>query len=265
MKSINVDSRFLSVAVAMIVAMTCSRRLQAANIGYVTAAGTISKSFDTGWESRLISQGHTVVGLGDGEALPSGVSVSDFDLFIVSSHVNSGNFIGGPIGLNTQQAQIIYEWGVYDELFRSFSGNTVKSGQTSVDIVDASHPLAAGLSAGSVEVYTSEQDLTTGDLSGGTLSPGVNVIANDSDGAPTIMELPHGAQTSAGETNIGLKIALFPEDDSDFNLYTTDALALLDAAVDYGLANKIPEPSSLLIFCTGVSSVATLRRRRSLA
>lgn len=110
----------------------------------------------------------------------------------------------------------------------------VKANETDIDIIDPSHPLAAGLS-GTVTVYSVPQSITWG-----TVGPAADVVATlpgDLAGA-TIYVYAAGSTLFDGTTAAGTRIGYFLEDDNTTgtpNLMTEQGLQLFDAAIEWAL------------------------------
>ncbi|HKY39305.1 MAG TPA: hypothetical protein VJN18_25380 [Polyangiaceae bacterium] len=113
-------------------------------------------------------------------------------------------------------------------------GYGVKMSDDSIDIVNPSHPLAAGLS-GNVKVYSALKEITWA-----TVAPTAEVVATlsgDTSGA-SIYVYHTGVMLFDGTSAAALRVNLFLEDDNMTgtpNLMTTDGLKLFDAAVAYSL------------------------------
>jgi hypothetical protein len=176
-------------------------------------------------------------------------------LIIVSQDVQSGpawsNFG------NVTKPLLTYEPAIYDEIFGA--GNGSRGGVSGgVTIVNAAHPLAAGL-RGDVSIYTGSQNTSAFDVSG--VSPGTTVIAqmvsNPNNGVFAVLEA--GAPGGGGNTWPHLRMALPAWDGWDPALVTTDGWKLLDGAVAYA---TVPEPGSLALLGLGVLLLFARRQRR---
>jgi hypothetical protein len=228
----------------------------AANIGFVVGSdGVIDKPFDTGWVTRLTSQGHTVTPFAQTTAASS-PSLAAMNLFIISADVSSATVQGG-VGLNQPQPYITYEYGIYDELFGGASG-ALAGGANNIVILNSASPLAAGLS-GTVSVYTG-----TGDSSRviGPHGAGAQVIAESAiaSGNDNLLVLEAGQQGGiVGTTWPSRRIAVPVYDTWDPALVTADGWKLLDAAVAYAI---VPEPSSVALLGLGLATLLARHRAR---
>lgn len=113
-------------------------------------------------ESRLKSQGYYVEMV---EALSSDASMAaDKHLIIVSSTVNSGDVTGR--FRDSAVPFIVWEQALQDDMAMTSVGGSsdrgTTAGLTSLEIVDATHPLAAGLPAGPVTVVTATSEFAWG-------------------------------------------------------------------------------------------------------
>ena len=237
-------------------AFTLTYAANAANIGYVVGSdGIVDQTFDVGWGNRLTSLGHTVTVFPQ-NTVSSNPSLATMNLFIVSSDVASGTFLSG-IGLNQPQPIITFEYGVYDEIFGAANGTTAGAANN-ITILDASSPLAAGLS-GNVSVYTGGGGGSRFTLSG--VSTGTDVIAS-SVADPTLgvfAVLEPGEIGGGGSTWSARRMAVPAYADWDPALVTADGWKLLDGAVAYAL---VPEPSSFALLGLGMAFFLARRQRR---
>lgn len=134
-----------------------------------------------------------------------------------------------PTRMDDARPIITYETALYDE-FGLSTGGVFRQDDMTIQIDDPDHPLAAGLS-GDVDVYVDFQGISQ---LGEELGPEVDVVASLFD-VPVIAVLEAGAEGLDGNPAPGQRIAFFPQDIGDGDLYTDDGLALLDAVVSYAL------------------------------
>lgn len=110
----------------------------------------------------------------------------------------------------------------------------VLEAQTALDIKDAAHPLAAGLS-GRVPVYSAPKQVNWGKVAASAKV--IATLAGDASGA-SIYVYARAAVLFDGTQAAGMRVAFFLEDDNETgspNLMTPQALKLFDAAVAYAL------------------------------
>jgi hypothetical protein len=127
---------------------------------------------------------------------------------------------------------IVYETALFDEIGLGETGNTNNVG-TAIEIENAAHPLAASFT-GPVTIYNVDQIIS--EL--GPEAAGTQVIATNG-GVPVIAVLEKGAESLNGSPAPGRRMMIFANDDGDGTAYTNDGLALLDAAVVYGLSGIV--------------------------
>ena len=237
-------------------ALTFTYAASAANIGYVVGTDNNGQSFDGGWISRLTNTlGHTVTQFPE-NTLATDPVLATMNLLIVSSDVGSGGFLSG-VGLNRPQPIISFEYGIYDEIFGASNGTT-GGAANNITILDATSPLAAGLS-GDVSVYTGGGGGSRFTLA--AVTAGTDVIAssvsNPTYGVFAVLE--PGEIGGGGSTWSARRMAVPAYADWDPALVTADGWKLLDGAVAYGL---VPEPSSFVLLGLGMALFLARRQRR---
>ena len=191
----------------------------------VVGSPTLSAG-DTVLRNRLQTLGYTVTAVDDDVA--SSGSAAGMALIVVSESVETGTGIG-TVFTNVAVPLITGESGIYAPL--KMTGATLNTdygtvaAQTQVTIVDATHPLAAGLS-GTVTVVTSA-DL----LDFGVPSAAANKVATlvGQPGKFSIFGYETGA-AMVGMNAPARRVAWFAEDVVATKL-TASGLALFDAAV----------------------------------
>lgn len=238
-------------------AFTLTYAASAADIGFVRnpANAIATDPFDQAWVSRLESQGHTLTVFSQADG--ANPAVTTMDLIIVSQDVASGTAWSN-FG-NVTKPLLTYEPGIYDEIFGAANGSRggVNGGVT---IVNAAHPLAAGLS-GDVSIYTGTESTSAFDVSG--VSSGTTVIAQmvstPNNGIFAVLE--PGAIGGGGNSWPDLRMALPCWDAWNPANVTQDGWKLLDGAVVYALTpSAVPEPSTLALL--GLGAVFLLARRQ---
>lgn len=181
--------------------------------------------------SRLKSLGFEVVAV-----LDTASQTSDADgknLIVISSTVGSGN-----IGTKYTALPVpIIDWepALYDELgieLNNANGITVTA-QTDVEIKDASHPLAAGLTAGVKTIMKAASDMA----SLNDIVPSAKIIAISTDGSnhPMLFALEKGDALNGSATVAAAPARRvgFPLSNDSFINANPDGLKLFDAAVKW--------------------------------
>jgi hypothetical protein len=198
-------------------------------------------------------------------AAGDGSSAAGYDAVIISSTIASSacrnKYEDAMQGVMTWEAALAKDDTGDLQLFEThYSG----AGHTQIDIVDETHPLAAGLS-GTVTVTSVAESMQFGrDGLGG----GVDLVASATTGGyHAILAADVGdpllGDGSAGKPSVapGRRVFFFLHDGSFANL-TPDGLKLFDAAVAYA----VPEPTSLaLSLLTFVGFLGARGRRRRTA
>lgn len=255
MKNPNIH-RVITMA-AVVSTLTFTYAASAANIGYVAGltGGALDQTFDIGWAARLTLQGHTVTAISQSAAASDPI-LATMDLFIVSSDVASGTVLSG-VGINQPKPYIVYEYGLYDEIFGAGNGTTAGAANN-ITILDAASPLAAGLS-GNVSVYTGGGGGSRFNLA--EVTAGTDVIAS-SVSTPTygvLAALDPGQIGGGGNTWSAVRIAVPTYADWDPALVTADGWKIFDGVVAYSL---VPEPSSFALLGLGMAFILARRQRR---
>jgi hypothetical protein len=239
--------------------LTFTYAASAASIGFVGGLtnGVLDDTFDLFWKARLETQGHTVTMI-DQTTLSTDAVFGGLNLLIVSQDVGAGTFRSG-VGINQPMPMLLYEPALYTDFFGAGNGSSagVNGGVT---IVNAAHPLAAGLS-GNVSLYTGAENTSRFNVS--EVSPGTTVIANmvstPDFGIFAVLEAGALGGPTDNITWPHLRMAVPAHDTWDPNLVTADGWKLLDGAVAYSL---VPEPSSLALLGLGVVFFLARRQRR---
>lgn len=182
-------------------------------------------------QNRLQSFGMAVRTILTGDPIPN--DATNLALIIISSTVTSGDitkYRDVPVPL------INWEWLAYDGLGMADADYLSIAGQTDIEIVNANHPLAAGLPAGLVTVFSSASP----QIAAVYPVAGATVVANavDGSGAAVLFGLEKGDALSevAGP---GLKaparrVGIFLGGDT-FTLLNANGLKLVDAALAWTL------------------------------
>mgnify|MGYP003573449916 CR=1 FL=1 len=131
---------------AVVATMMMASAASALDIGFVVAGSEITTPLDTAWADRLVSQGYTVTPFAD-ETPADDPGLAAMDLFIVSAHVNSGDFLSG-VGIDQKVSSITYEPASYDDVFGADSNpNRSPANELPLTIADHTHFLAQAMNA----------------------------------------------------------------------------------------------------------------------
>jgi hypothetical protein len=166
-------------------------------------------------------------------------------LVLISATVSSGD-----VGTKFRASAVpvlSWEQAVQDDFLMTGNTDTVDRGtitaQTDINIVNATHPLAGGLTAGTHTVTSSAMDVGFGAPNSNAVV--VATVAGDATKA-VIYGYDTGAKLVDGTTLApARRVMFFPSNDS-FAAFTPDALKLFDAAVQWasGIGPKPPKTSA---------------------
>jgi len=155
------------------------------------------------------------------------------DLIVVSSTVASGDVVKFA---STAVPIVVWESAVYDEYgfeATNVNGVTIAS-QATLEIVDATHPLAAGLSAGTNTVYTTAGDMT----SLAAIVPSAKIVAVSTDGTrrPLIFAFETGDALNPARlaTAPARRVGFFLSNNT-FVSATDNGRKLFDSSVNWAL------------------------------
>jgi hypothetical protein len=190
-------------------------------------------------------------------AAADGSSANGYDVLFISSTMASsdtrGKYADSPVGIVCDENALIHDNNVGNFMLSDAGGNqdnTVDS-LTKINIVDPSHPLAAGLS-GEVTVFKTET-ANWWQFGRSPLASGVDLIANmvlpASDPPPEVQHAIFAAEVGAqllGDgspgspmTAAGRRVFFFLSDMGAFDL-TDDGFKLFDAAIEWAAADPAP-------------------------
>jgi hypothetical protein len=150
-------------------------------------------------------------------------------LIVVSSTVNPGDvnvkFTASAVPVLFWEASLADDFGIEDS---NVNGATIGS-QTDIFIADATHPLAAGLSAGLVTVYSAPETISTYTT---PVASAVIVAKTADEATPTITAIEKGAALNPARiANAPERRVMFFLQDNGFTVLTADGTKLFDAAV----------------------------------
>ncbi|HEY6226422.1 MAG TPA: Ig-like domain-containing protein, partial [Verrucomicrobiae bacterium] len=178
-----------------------------------------------------------------GPSTASGDAVGK-NLIVESSSVTSGDvntkFRGAAVPVIWWEASNLDDYGLEAN---NVNGTTVGS-QTDIFISNATHPLAAGLPAGLVTVYSSPETISTF-TAPPALVPDAVVVAETADEAtPVIVALEKGAglNTLAPPATAPERRVFFFLQDNGFSVLTPDGIKLFDAAVAWATGGGVTPP-----------------------
>jgi len=192
---------------------------------FVTGSTTLNAS-DAAVKSQLEALGHTVV-VKDGSSAVTGDATGKA-LVIISSTVNPTS-VGTKFRTVTVPV-ITWESGSFNNMGMTGNSNKdfgTKTGQTQIAIVNASHPLAAGLT-GTTTVVSSSKTFDWGKPSTSAIS--IATVAGDS--AKTAIFAYEPGVAMPGLSAPARRLALFLYDDTGDAL-NTNGTALLDAGIKW--------------------------------
>lgn len=182
-------------------------------------AGVKARLESLGWQVTVVQAPASTTANADGK-----------QLIITSSTVNSGD-----VGVKFRDVAVpVINWEQALQDDYRMTGNTdgtdrgTLAGQTSINIVKADHPLAAGLSTGVKTVTTAAQDYSWG--APGKTAVVIATVADDPARA-VIYGYDKGAMLVDGTTPAPARRVMLFSGNNGFAAYTEDALKLFDAAV----------------------------------
>lgn len=197
---------------------------------FVVDNATAPNAADAAFADRLSAFGFDVWLRSAAESLSEDASFAE--LVVVSSTVNSGavgtKFRDVPVPL------ITWEQALQDDMLMTLNTGNVDRGtvadQTELVIVDAAHPLAAGLPAGNHAIVT-----TPSTFNWGVPAASAAVIATLADGSghACLYAYDQGALLIDGATPAPGKRVLLPLGDDAYAAMTPEGLALVDAAITW--------------------------------
>lgn len=200
-------------------------------------------------KNRLeLDMGHTVTRMRDNAPADSLLMAANAaDLVIIAESVTSGalntKIVSTPTPIFSYEAFLQDEFGLVNPQGRPVDPGPPADNadfgaiedQTHINIVNPSHPMAAGLS-GLVQVYRFPREMNWGKA----LAPSAEVVATlpDYPDAAIIYLIRKGAPLYNGTPAPGLRVQYFTENDNQtgtVNLMTGPGLRLFDAAINYAL------------------------------
>lgn len=188
---------------------------------------------DTAVKSRLESQGLVVTAVG---ALASLTSDADGKVLIVTSSTVPSGDVGDKFR-NVAVPVMSWENALQDNYLFTLdtaADHATTIGQTDIDIVNAAHPMAAGLTAG---VHTVVDVATPGEFSWGVPNTNATIIAvmTDDPTHATIYGYEKDATLIDGTTKAPARRVHFLMSDVTFISLNADGLKLFDAAVSWAM------------------------------
>jgi len=262
MRSKMMRTLFAAAAVAGLLALPPSVA-RGATILFHGKNATASAGSDGALLARLQSMygASNVTYMQGSAAAGDGSSAAGYDALIISSTVNSGDVRYKYE--DATQGVMCWESAVFRQQAGEFNmsvGGSASTGHTQIDIVDPSHPLAAGLS-GTVTVTSAAELMMYGT---GALGGGVDLVASTTTGGyPAISAADVGDALLGDGTPENPSVApgrrvMFFLHDTTFANLTPDGLKLFDAAVAY----VVPEPTTLALSLLTLVGLLGARGRR---
>jgi hypothetical protein len=207
------------------------------NMNVLFVVGSATGPSDAAISNRLQQAGYIVEVINDSASTMA--SATGKGLVIVSSTVGSGS-------VNTKFRDVtvpVINWETFVQDDFGFTtdlatdrGNA--SGQTSLNVTNVNHPLAAGLTAGVRTVATASGDFSWGEPGG---SPIIIARLNSGGIQPCLYAYDAGAATLTG-TAPARRVHLFLQNNT-FASLNADGLSLFDAAVTWAIGQAAVPPS----------------------
>jgi len=221
------------------------RPASATDVAFIVADVGLSNAGDVVVNDILVERGFNVTLVSQDDDAETTLAAADAaDLVIVSESVGSGNVnteikdSTSPVLLYEAYLYDDFQWMPGDSISNDFNptdngGNTLPDTTHSITIVEPAHPLAAGLPAGDVQVYT-----VNGRLAYGRLTAPASVVATV-PGHPdtaTIFAYEAGDRALDGTTIPARRVGFFSAGLTlTSNEFTEEGLALFNAALNYAL------------------------------
>lgn len=191
--------------------------------------------------NRLIGRGYYVKVLSSTTDAADGSSATGLDLIAISSTVGSGNvdntYSGVAIPVINWEGNLVDNFGFAGEEADLPTQHAATPALTEIEIVDSSHPLAAGFPAGPVTIFTSPRPAHW--VVPDPPLPGlISVAADPSDlSHPVLYAFDTGAELAwvsyTGVANAPARRVIVPLEDTSAADLTEAGWKLIDAAVDW--------------------------------
>jgi hypothetical protein len=197
------------------------------SIGVVVSDGVAIRNGEQAVIDRLVAQGHTVTVYDDTTITAAQANTHDA-LWI------SGTVVASELGsrLNPATVAIVSADVQADARLRMTAGGAGNQGtvtQTTLDFIDAAHPLSAGRT-GTLSVLSAAGSLGFGLVN--TAPGGATVAAELTPGQPALFSYLAGATLADGSAAAGCRIGV-PFESSTTTSLTADGTAVLDAAITF--------------------------------
>ncbi|HOX02829.1 MAG TPA: hypothetical protein P5555_10135 [Candidatus Paceibacterota bacterium] len=217
------------------------RTIRGPKIALVVANPDSLNPSDAGVKARLETFGFEVVPLDDNTAQVE--DLQDMILLITSATLSSGN-VGGRFTL-VPIPILNWEVGLQNDYLMTLDGSAdhdEPSGQTTIDIVNPAHPIAAGFTAGPLVVVSSAQTFTWG-LPNTNTADVIATIANNPS-QPCIYAYETGDLMIDGATPApGRRVHIFLQENA-FASLNPAGLKLFDAAASWALGQPLVMPEA---------------------
>ncbi len=196
-------------------------------------AGVKARLESMGWQVHVVQAPASTTADGDGK-----------QLIVVSSTVNSGDV--GEKFRNSAVPVLVWEQALQDNFLMTLDSGAdhgTLAGQTDLEIINTTHPLAGGLSAGVKTVTTEAQD-----YSWGVPNANATIIASVA-GVPdqaVLYGYEKGAMLADDATPAPARRVMFFNGNNGYAAFTDDARKLFDAAVVWasGIEPQTAKPTS---------------------
>ncbi|MEM9041320.1 MAG: FG-GAP-like repeat-containing protein, partial [Actinomycetota bacterium] len=205
----------------------------ARNLVMVTADGSTSTNAKVTVLAGLFAGwGWTVTAVDDGagaSALAAAAAANDVMFVSESVGSSAGDAVRGlDIGIVNE------DFSAISRLLYSGSGDQDWSNETTISIVDNSHPITDGLSLGSLTVHSSSDDVNYWDEDDTSLPAGVTVLADSptSSDEGALFVADTGATLYSANTATNRRV-WFPSDGANPTVFTTDYETLLERSLDW--------------------------------
>jgi hypothetical protein len=203
-----------------------------ANILYsVFASNSVPSAFEQYFLTRMTDLGHTVTPIYSSSGTWNQSYAESFDMVVFSPQC------GATAAVNwiTYTKNLLALKSFRSKDLGMCSSGTIGSGEDSTTITDDTHPIATGFANGSVQLFTTSQNLQ---YLSGTLAGGLTTISTNGAGVGIGAIDPDGALTPSG-TSAGRRVHFPSSDVASGVTPTADHGTLFDQAFNYALFGAV--------------------------